>query len=914
MTLVPDTRLGVYQIVSPLGAGGMGEVYRARDTKLGRDVAIKVLPTSFAADPERLARFEREARLLASLNHPNIGAIYGVEEAPGFTALVLELVEGETLAARIARKPSALSPPPLTGLPLAEALSIARQIADALDAAHERGIVHRDLKPANIVLTSDGVVKVLDFGLAKGAGGAGGTGAVGGSDDGLTHSPTVIGPTMDGVLLGTAPYMSPEQARGKAVDKRTDIWAFGCVLYEALTGRRAFPGETTSDTIAAILEREPDWTALPAATPPPVRRLLHRCLEKDAKRRLRDVGDARGDLSDATTDVPAPGSMPTTTNRLRWLPWLIAAVAVAAAVASMSTTTSSPIDDVTIGPLTSDSGVTTAPSLSADGRLLAYASDRSGRGDLDIWVQQTAGGTPLRVTDDAADDTDPDLSADGSRIVFRSERAGGGVYLAPALGGTARLIAREGRRPRFSPDGTRVAYWTGQWRGQPSGTASALFVISLAGGTPLPLLQGYAVARDPVWSPDGQSLLALGRSDRTSPLAETFDWWFVPLDGRPPAKTTILDRPGWRDGVEQESLSLGAWMPWGAVLTVRGSIWSQKLSPATGRADGPLRRLALGAGSYQHPTASRDGQLVFADVTTDRIVERTPLTGASSPESATRLYTDSRPGFARASQTRDGAVIVFERGTGRAREIWKKDLRTGAQQQVLAVESTTFVFPTVSPDGSRIGYTTNASGSVSVTVSGTGFVVDTAGGIPKQLCTGCGLYEFLSDNRRVVATIGDSRIRVIDVASGSAQDIVTEPEHRIERPNVSPNDRWMAFRRTVGTTSKVFVVATARGGAATSAAQVDEPTTTGRPCGWSPDSSVLYLLLDTDGARCLWGQRVNPSDGRLIGTPYIVRHFHQFGPSGFGTSLGNAITGEGFLYEGSTTRANLWQLKQATAR
>ena len=241
-TSMMGRHVGPYAIAARLGAGGMGEVYRARDTKLGRDVAIKILPRIFATDPDRRARLDREARLLAALNHPHIGAIYGLEELDGTPALVLELVEGDTLAERIAKGP----------IPLTEALRIARQIADALDAAHEKGIVHRDLKPANIKITPDGIVKVLDFGLAKAAGGDG-------SGPDLTQSPTVtIGGTHDGVILGTAPYMSPEQARGKAIDKRTDVWAFGCVLYEMLTGRVAFAGDTVSDTIAAILEREPD--------------------------------------------------------------------------------------------------------------------------------------------------------------------------------------------------------------------------------------------------------------------------------------------------------------------------------------------------------------------------------------------------------------------------------------------------------------------------------------------------------------------------------------------------------------------------------------------------------------------------------------------------------------------------------
>ena len=260
------SRIGVYEILAPIGAGGMGEVYRARDTKLGRDVALKILPPAFTADADRVARFEREARLLASLNHPHIGAIYGFEDAGDMPALVLELVEGDTLDDLVHRGP----------LTLSEALAVAQQVADALDAAHASGIIHRDLKPSNIKITPDGVVKVLDFGLAK-------VPAAEGSGPDLSRSPTMASDgTNVGLILGTAAYMSPEQARGKTVDKRTDIWAFGCVLYEMLTGRRAFHGETLSDTIVAILERQADWTRLPVGTPSAVRHLLQRCLERFA--------------------------------------------------------------------------------------------------------------------------------------------------------------------------------------------------------------------------------------------------------------------------------------------------------------------------------------------------------------------------------------------------------------------------------------------------------------------------------------------------------------------------------------------------------------------------------------------------------------------------------------------------------
>jgi hypothetical protein len=333
MSLAPGARLGAYEIAALIGAGGMGEVYRAHDTRLRRDVAVKVLPDTFINDAERLARFRREAQVLASLKHPHIAQIYGLESAAEAapyigTFLVLELVQGETLAERIARGP----------IPMDEALPIAKQIAEALEAAHEQGIIHRDLKPANIKITPVGTVKVLDFGLAK---------AIEGSHVGrdfsradLSASPTITSPamTMRGVIVGTAVYISPEQARGKPVDKRSDIWAFGCVLYEMLTGRRVFEGEDVTEVLARLLEHQPDLAQLPSHTPPPVRRLIQRCLEKDPKRRLRDIGDARLELESAAVDQTAHADPVVKTNAFvvpRWGAWLTAAILVALGVAAV---------------------------------------------------------------------------------------------------------------------------------------------------------------------------------------------------------------------------------------------------------------------------------------------------------------------------------------------------------------------------------------------------------------------------------------------------------------------------------------------------------------------------------------------------------------------------------------------------
>jgi Tol biopolymer transport system component len=310
MPLSPGSRLGSYEVLSPLGAGGMGEVYRARDGRLNREVAIKVLPDAFAADGDRLARFRREALVLAALNHPQIAAIYGLEESGGVEALVLELVPGETLAERLAKGP----------LPVEEALDIAGQIAEALEAAHERGIVHRDLKPANVKLTPEGKVKVLDFGLAKAL-----VGDASSSD--VSASPTLTAQaTQAGVVIGTAAYMSPEQARGRSVDKRADIWAWASVLYEMLTGRRCFEGETVSDTLAAVLRAEPDWSLLPAGTPPGIVSLLRRCLVKDPKQRLHDIADARLALVDSSAEEATPrGAAGAVDSRVRR--WAVAGVA-----------------------------------------------------------------------------------------------------------------------------------------------------------------------------------------------------------------------------------------------------------------------------------------------------------------------------------------------------------------------------------------------------------------------------------------------------------------------------------------------------------------------------------------------------------------------------------------------------------
>jgi serine/threonine protein kinase len=431
LALAPGTRLGVYEVTAHIGEGGMGQVYQARDTRLHRDVALKILPDAFARDPDRLARFTREAQTLASLNHPNIAQIHGFEESGNVRALVMELVEGEDLSQRIARG----------AIPITEALSTAKQIAEALEAAHEQGVIHRDLKPANIKVREDGTVKVLDFGLAKAMEPTGAQSA------NVSQSPTITTPAMTqaGMILGTAAYMSPEQAKGRAADRRSDVWAFGVVLYEMLTGEPAFKGEDVPDTLAFILMREPDWTTLPADTPPLIRRLLRRCLEKDRKRRLDSAADARLEIEEALTAPPAVESTTTPAPRSRWSPaltWTLAASTLGLAIALVlswapwraSRGVEPPLVrlDVDLGPEVSlPAPGAEGPSVivSPDGTRLVYVSASSGPARLITRRLDQPRATDLQGTEDASG---PFFSPDGQWVAFS---AGGKLSKVPVDGG-----------------------------------------------------------------------------------------------------------------------------------------------------------------------------------------------------------------------------------------------------------------------------------------------------------------------------------------------------------------------------------------------------------------------------------------------------------------------------------------------
>jgi eukaryotic-like serine/threonine-protein kinase len=447
MSMVGKT-LAHYEITSQLGKGGMGEVYQAKDRKLGRDVAIKVRPEEFAKDADRIARFQREAKLLASLNHTNIAAIYGLEASEGTNFLVLELVEGETLADRIKKGP----------IPVEESLKLALQIAEALEAAHEKGVIHRDLKPANIKVTPDGKVKVLDFGLAKAF--------AGDQEVNLSNSPTLSNAaTQQGVILGTAAYMSPEQARGESVDKKADIWAFGCVLFEMLTGRGTFDGRTVSDVLASVIKSEPEWKRLPPNLHPRIRLLLERCLEKEAKNRCSSIGDARVDIQKALADPSGVIAQPTSgvepKTRLRTiLPWVAAGVIVAAIIAGVAVWKLKPLEPK---------------------RVIRFEYDLPAGQQFN---KNVGGTTQYQFA----------VSPDGSRFVYRTTD---GLYMRSVDALDARLIAgtdKDSIQPFFSSDG--------QWIGYFSQSDQKLKKVPISGGAPVVICDANPLTGAASWNLD----------------------------------------------------------------------------------------------------------------------------------------------------------------------------------------------------------------------------------------------------------------------------------------------------------------------------------------------------------------------------------------------------------------------------
>jgi serine/threonine-protein kinase len=750
-----EKTLAHYDVKEKIGEGGMGEVYRAHDTKLSRDVALKFLPESFAVDAERLSRFDREAKLLAALNHANIASIYGIEQSDSQRFLVLELVEGVDLAERLSEGPIAED----------DALQVCLQVAEALEAAHEQGVVHRDLKPANIKVSPDGTVKVLDFGLAKAL-------EIEMASGDLSRSPTLMAssPTVQGVILGTAAYMSPEQARGKIVDRRADIWAFGCVLYEMLTGKTLFRGETVSDTLAAVLKTQPDWDALPSGTPASIRKLLHRCLDKDPRQRLRDIGEARividrvlrGEAVEETrTAVDERGRSPL--QRFMWpaVAVIVAALAGALAWIVKPDTADPPLRKFSLAVTSEEGRSPVYPVISPDGSMVIYVLAGG------LWVQEFGQLRPREIPTEG----DADMlfwSPDGAFIGYL---AAGNLWKAPVSGGGSIKICD----PRPSFTGGRGASWGEDDRIVFSYGSSGLFAVSAQGGDPVSLLDTNPDAEgdfhEPALLPGGRGVLFVthrkdGAPDTIELLAEGERSVLFQLDGQrlwhPTYSSTghiVYRRTGANAGVWALPFSLSR-------LEVTGDPF-----------------LVAETGSF--PSTSSDGTLVYLRGGNDEFyqsmwIDRDGVFGDGVGEPVVGLGDQAL--------SPDGTRLATVESVNDEVDIWIHDLRRGTRTRFTFREGAE-VNPEWSPDGKEIYYQKASADSLLVRLAdGTGSATPTIKGRNPSLSRD---GQFVAYHVQGGETQEDLWYASLD-GSGEPRSFLVTPA-RERRPRISPNGRYLAY-------------------------------------------------------------------------------------------------------------------------
>lgn len=800
MPLAPGSRIGVYEVVAPLGAGGMGEVYRARDSRLQRDVALKVLIAAVADDPDRLARFSREAQVLAALNHPNIAAIYGLEDS----AIVMELVDGPTLADRLAAG----------ALPLDEAMAIAKQVADALSAAHEAGIIHRDLKPANIKVRPDGTVKVLDFGLAKALEPAGGASA------NVTNSPTLsVHATQQGLILGTAAYMAPEQARGRAVDRRADIWAFGVVLYEMLTGQRAFEGDDVSITLAAVLKDDVNWKALPADLPPSVRRLLRRALQRDPRRRLSAIADARLELDDASSGdeaVPTPAPA-VAASGARW-PWALAAVmtaVTAAMVVVWPPWRAAAVDPPIVFDLAAPAGNTTwglQMAVSPDGRHLVTRMGRAG--EFRLWLRsfERRDGGALAGTEGAVH---PFWSADSDAIGFFRE---GKLRRIALDGGSPVALAdvASGRGGTWNRDGV-IAY-------APT-PESGLYRIGANGGVPVQISapdrsRGEYGHRFPVFLSDGNHFVYLAVTDNP----EEAGIYLRSLDD--PSPTLLINTQHRAEFVAPDLL----------VFIRDGRLMAQRLDLASRRLTGEpflaADQVSVDVTSGAIAAAAGGGVLAVTagvDQGLRRLLWMTAGGTAEETVGAAAAYENPR-------LSPDGTRLAVVDARDQS-DIWVHDLLRGTQTR-FTFDPGMDTTPLWSPDGTRIAFTSNRGGVFDIyqkSAGGAGedeLLLKTAN--PKVL------NDWSRDGRYLLYQEGDPTTRSDLWALplfGDRQPIRLLASPFAELAGAfSPDGRWFAYFSNESGTSQVYIQSFPPSGT-----KWQVSTVRGSAPRWSPDGKTLYF-------------------------------------------------------------------------
>jgi serine/threonine protein kinase len=869
-------RLGHYELRSLIGTGGMGEVYSAHDVALKREVAVKVLPSSFSQNADRLRRFKQEARAASALNHPNIVTIHEIGEIDSCHFIVSEYIEGETLRQRLTRG----------RMDFAEVKDVATQIAAGLAAAHTVGVVHRDIKPENVMLRPDGYVKILDFGLAK-----------------LSERADLLsaaGPqlkTDTGIVMGTSRYMSPEQARGLGVDARTDVWSLGVVLYEMLTGRVPFEGQTNSDVIASILEREPTALATLASTAPSeLQRIAAKALRKDREERYQTIKDMLLDLNSVKEQLNAERLSGKIRRHKTALALILVALVIGAAVViylarlanQRREANRQPPPQRFLSRLTFDAGLQTEATWSPDGRFIAYSSDKSG--NFDIWVQPVGGGNSVQVTKSPAHDWQPDWSPDGSQIVFRSEREGGGLFMVPALGGREHKISSFGYHPHWSPDGTKILF-SNLINLQVS--PAKVYVVTLEGNAPrevqAELLADFASLFSVAWHPDGQRISLFGERRN-----QGFGFWTVPLAGGTPVKSELdakIDSQLIHDSFGPFNIR---WAPSGRaiyfelILQGVGNLWKVTVDPQT------LRWLA---GPERLTTGSLD-----TDIAPSPDGKRLALTVRNESTRAWSLPFDARTGKVKGegkpvttvgrlpeflNLSRDGKHLLYVTGFPGTQkgELWEKSLADNRETLLTVVDSGTIASPCWSRNGARIGYlrgrsTSSWDGSIAVQPAG--------GGDEQVIASGAGdlIGDWSADGQWILASTdrqspGQWRelalypLSAAPHAESQMRVLTSHVEYGLFQARFSPDDRWVCFNAVKAADESIIYVVPSSGG---EWRRISEDNGWSDKPHWSADGkTIFYLSNRVTGFYNVWGIRFDPEQGKPVGQPFQVTSFDSPG-------------------------------------
>jgi eukaryotic-like serine/threonine-protein kinase len=854
--LKPGDKVGNFEIVALIGRGGMGEVYRARDLRLKRGVALKTLPPDFAADRDRTARFEREARAASALNHPNIVSVFDVGYEGGVSFIISELVEGETLARVIQRG----------SLPLRKLVEVSTQICDGLAAAHAAGVIHRDLKPGNIMLTRDGRVKLLDFGLAR-----------------QNNPPGTESATIDashpGMIMGTPGYMSPEQVRGEPTDARSDLFSFGVVLYEMASGKPAFRGASSVEVMNSVLKDDPP--ELTPASPPALDRIVRRCIEKRPARRFQSAADLGFALQSLSLS-PKPEELPV---HRAWLKWAaVAAIALTAGAAywlGVRPPKPSAPPETTLRRLTNDSGDTEGAAISSDGKLVAYASDRDNPESPDIWLQQIDGSGLIRITDGPAANTDPAFSPDGTQVAFRSEREGGGIYIAPSIGGEARELVPLGRRPRFSPDGRWLMYYTGpstigDWRD------TKLFVRPVSGGAATEIGAGIGAKCGveqftAVWSPDGSRILFLAQCVDEQELTA----WVSTVGRGDSTSKSEFHHPDFGDAVIYQWIADPPRLLTRETAGDASYVMAVPVSADGTKVTGIPQRVTSVTDNVENVSAALDRRMVLSVSAIRSHIWGLSVDSNGHPTGPPKQLTYGSAWETTPALSRDGGKLAFISGRAGKLRLFYKDLAIGREKE-LSTGGANYTGPVFSPNGTGImcaQWPDPAGWRAFLTYA------SLSGSLPKKIWDNSFAStpeDWSPDGKTLLFEARDDysskrprwgMIRQLDLESLSTTTFLTDPELDLWQGHFSHDGRWVTFNATNASTpdSSAIYVAPFRKALLPRSEWI--PITHGnwddKPRFSHDDRLVMFLSGNADRPRRIMAQRLTP-DMRPTGNPVAV--------------------------------------------